>query len=56
MLGKQTLFLSTLYALMKLFTINGVDIKAFAKLKMASHAVLLNPGPKSLNVNDKMEL
>ena len=29
---------------MKLFTINGVDIKAFAKLKMAYNAVLLNTG------------
>ena len=29
------LFWSTLYALMKLFTINGVQIKALAKLKNA---------------------
>ena len=29
---------------MKLFTISGVDIKAFAKLKMALNAVLLNTG------------
>ena len=29
---------------MKLFTINGGDIKALAKLKMAYNAVLLNTG------------
>ena len=34
-LRRQTLFLSTLYALMKLFTLNGVDIKAYGKLKTA---------------------
>ena len=29
---------------MKLFTINGVNIKAFGNLKMAWNAVLLNTG------------
>ena len=29
------LFLRTLYSLMKLFTVNGVHIKVFGKLKMA---------------------
>ena len=29
---------------MKLFTTSGVEIKAFAKLKMALNAVLLNTG------------
>ena len=32
---KTMLFLSTLYALMKLFTLKGVYIKAFGRLKMA---------------------
>ena len=35
LVGRQMLFLSNLYALMKLFTLNGVYIKAFGKLKMA---------------------
>ena len=43
-LRKQMFFKSTSRALMKLFTINGVGIKAFAKLKMAWNAVLLNTG------------
>ena len=36
------LFLCILYALMKPFTINGVHIKVFGKLKMAQNVVLSN--------------
>ena len=35
--------------LMKLFTVNGVYIKAFGKLKMAENAVLLNTGLTPFN-------
>ena len=41
---KTNAFLVYATAIMKLFTINGVYVKAFGKLKMAHYAVVINTG------------